>query len=205
MKLIHVPESEHNHGVSRKKANAILKLRPDVIFFEYPSCRKNSLSTFNKFEPAGKPREKIDEWKASIRNAAEQYPWLREENRIIEAVEYLWKKGRQVYLFEIDGPENLTNIGETAGPFNIAWNYLREIYMKRNLRRGERKKPKGTGLVLCHDFHWKNIQFLMKNPNQKQIWDHYFVRNGITTTPKEFENELKKENKMLYKYWKLKT
>jgi len=204
MKLIHVEEPEHKEEAAYKKAKEILRIKPDVILFEYPAKEGYSLSDFNKFGPKEKPKQKIADWKKRYATFSKKYPWLKSEHKIIEAIEQLWSEGKHVLLFEIDGPMELTRVEGTRGLLNIVWNYLREKYMAENIRKIS-KIDKKVALVLCHNFHWKNIQFLLKAPNKEQIWDYYFTRSGIKKLPKEVESELERRNKTLHKYWKLKS
>lgn len=206
MRLIHVDEPEHKEEIVRKQAEEILRIKPDIILFEFPKQKTRSLSDFNQFKPNEKPKQRAEELKQSYKRASEKYPWLKSEYKIIEAIEQLWSEGKQVYLFEIDGPIELTCSGErTGGLLNIVWNYLRERYMAENINK-IRKKVKGkTALILCHNFHWKNIQFLLKNPNKDKIWDYYFTKNRVTKSPKDVKLELKENAKVLYKYWNLKS
>ena len=78
--------------------------------------------------------------------------------------------------------------------------------MVENIRKIEKKIDKNKIILLfCYDFHWKNIQFLLKNPDKKEIWDYYFTKNRIIKSAKEIESELKEKNKELHKFWKLKS
>jgi len=207
MRLIHIEESEHKNEISYRKAKEILKIKPNVILFEYPIHEGSSLSDFNKFEPKEKPKQEIEGWKRGLAVSSKKYPWLKAEYKIIEAIEQLWIRGKQIYLFEIDGPVELTSLKGTKSQLNnIVWNYLREKYMIENIRKMEaRINKKSIVMILCHNFHWKNIQFLLKKPQKEKIWDYYFVKNGITKSPRQIQHELKKQNKILYKYWKLKS
>ena len=200
MRLVHVKEPEHEEEAASKKAEKILKIKPDVILFEYPVKEDFSLSYFNKFNPEKKPKDKIKELKKGYEISSKKYPWLKTEYKIFEAIEKLWDDGKQVYLFEIDAPVELTSVENTKGLLNIVWNFLRETYMIENIKKIESRFDKDkVALVFCHDFHWKNIQFLLKNPGKEEIWNHYFMQKS----PKEIEVELEQKNKILHKFWKL--
>ncbi len=213
MKLIHIEEPEHKEEISNKKAEEILKIKPDAILFEYPVPERNSLSDFNNFSPKEKPKQRIDAWKKSYAKYSEKYHWLKSEYKIIEAIEQLWNEEKQTYLFEIDGPIGLTSIGETKDSLKglqiIVWNYIREKFMAENIRNIESFLDKKAGkegvvLIFCHDTHWKNIRFLLKNPSKNEIQKYYFSRRGIKSI-KEIESELKEKNMLLYQFWKLKS
>ncbi len=213
MKLIHVEEPEHKEEISNKKAEEISRIKPDAVLFEYPVPERYSLSEFNNFSPKEKPKQRIEAWKRSYANYSEKYPWLKSEYKIIEAIEQLWNEGKQAFLFEIDGPIELTSIGKTKDSLKglqiVVWNYIREKYMVENIRNIEKFLDKKIGkesiaLVFCHDTHWKNIQFLLENPSKNEVQEYYFSQRGIISI-KEIESELKDKNGLLYKFWKLKT
>ena len=200
MKLIHIDEPRHSRKVIEKQAEAILKIKPDIILFELP--RVGELSYFNKFKPKNKPHERIDNIKEHFSALSKYYPWFASFYKIIEAVEQLWSKGKQVYLYEIDGPVELTSAGEgKRGVQNVVWNYLREKFMLESIKRLNRRFPRKKALLFCHNFHWGNLNFLLKKPSKKEIWNHYFKIIG-NVTPEWVERELRRKNKVLYKYWK---
>ena len=103
MKLIHVEEPKHDEKIAHNKAKIILKIKPDVILFEFPA-QNYSLSNFNKFESKEKPKQEIEKWKRGYEISAKKYPWLKSEYKIVEAIGELWNQGKQIYLFEIDAP-----------------------------------------------------------------------------------------------------
>ena len=53
MKLIHLKEPKHSKEINLKHAKDILKIKPDIILFEYPQDKKD-LSYFNKFTSSKK-------------------------------------------------------------------------------------------------------------------------------------------------------
>ena len=46
---------------------------------------------FNKFDPASKPKKKIEEWKHHLHHTAKRYPCLEAEYKVVEAIEKLWE------------------------------------------------------------------------------------------------------------------
>jgi hypothetical protein len=203
--IIHIDEPKHSQKVVSNQAKAILKFQPDAILFESPKQKNFSLSYFNQFSPEKKPKQRIEKLKQYYKTASKKYPWLKSEYKIFGAIEKLWDNGKNVSLFEIDAPVELTSVGEgTRGLLNIIWNYLREKYMVENIKKIKSKRKNKTVLIFCHNFHWKNIQFLLKNPSKNQIRNYFFTKNGINKSLKEIESELKDKNKTLYKYWKSK-
>lgn len=202
--IIHIDEPKHSQKIVNNQAKAILKFKPDAILFELPKQKNFSLSYFNQFSPKKKPKQKIEKLKQNYKIASKKYPWLKSEYKIFDSIEKLWNNRKNVHLFEIDAPVELTKAGEgTKGLSNLIWNYLREKYMVENIKKIKSKYPDKTLLLFCHNFHWKNIQFLLKNPSKEKIKNYYFIKNRINKSFKEIESELKK-NQVLYKYWKLK-
>ena len=205
MRLVHVEEPEHTPEGNIKKAEVIRETRPHAILFEWPTEVGFSLSEFNVFRPDEKPKKWLESVKEDYAKSSERYPWLKTRHIMIEAIEELWKEGRQVYLFEIDGPGELTAAAEAdvlhRGWLNPAWNYLREVYMHHNINKIEGRMEEGaTGLVICHDMHWRNIQFLRGKPSKEQIWDHYFG----SATLDEVEQSAR-ANHVLSKHWTVRS
>lgn len=77
MKLIHVEEPEHKEEISVKKAKGILKIKPDIVLFEYPKDSEPG-TFYNKFLPSKKPMKKFEKLKSNLRKSARLYPWLVE-------------------------------------------------------------------------------------------------------------------------------
>ena len=199
MKLVHVEEPAHTEGGAFRKAEAILSIKPDAILFEFPTEKSYSLSDFNRFEPSKKPKDLIDGVKRAYERASKWYPWLKTEHVVVEAVEKLWNEGVQVYLYEIDAPLELARaLGPDfqGGLCNTVWNYLREVYMFRSIRRIEEEMElDDNALVICSDGHWAN-EFLMTHPSTGQIWEYYFG----SCSREEVEAVLV-QNKTLLKHW----
>ena len=210
MKLIHVNEPKHTSKVTLRQAELISRIKPDAILFEWPASKHSTLKIYNKYKPRDKPDYRIKRWKAAMKISSKRYPWFKTFHKVITAIENLWKDGRQVYLYEIDAPAELTGIGyEKLNKYaNMVWCYLREVFMVENIRTIEsifkRRKKDTKIMLLCANFHWNNIQFLLKRPSKNEIWKHYFVGCGFDS-PKDLTRELKDKNKIIYKYWKLKS
>jgi len=200
-----VEEPTHTREGAFRKAEAILRIKPQAVLFEFPRETGFSLGEFNTFPPQNKPGEWVDSLKKSYRKDSEKYPWLETEHLVIEAIERLWEEGRQVYLFEIDAPLELTSQIESDAllreELNVAWNFLRELYMFETIKEIEKQIGEdGEALVICSDFHWNNIMFLMADPSRDEIWRHYFG----SATMEEVQNRVR-SNKVLAKHWTLKA
>lgn len=171
--LIHFNEPEHTAKLSIRKAKQILKLKPNIILFEY----------VQEFKPT------IEK----LRAATKKYRWLIGDIKIFEAIEKLRNQGRRVLIFNIDGPSELTSAGVgTKGMENMVWNFLREQYMIRVVRKVKSRFPRAKILVLCHNYHWKNIRFLLRKPSKKEIRKHYYFLGF---------SKFNLKNKILRKYW----
>lgn len=171
--LIHLDEPKHTARISIRKAGQILKLKPDVILFEYPQ----------EFKPTIK----------KLRESVKRYPWLIGDIKIFEAIEKLRSQDRKVLLFNIDGPVELTSAGEgTKDLENMVWNFLREQYMIKVIKKVKSRFPRAKIVVLCHNFHWKNIKFLLQKSSKKEIKKHYNFLGF---------SKINLKNKVLRKYW----
>jgi len=199
MTLIHLNEPKHTVRASIKKAKEVLKIKPDIILFEYPQDSEPG-TFYNKFLPSKKPLERFEKMKQNLRKSARKYPWLIGDVKIFEIVEMLWHKNKQVLLFNMDGPSDLTALCDRIVAsrnrllFDI-WNYLREQYMIKIIRKVKSEFPRSKIVIICHNSHWRNIQFLLRSPSKKEISDYYFSR-----IEEYVEYDLRKY-KTLQKYW----
>lgn len=181
MKLIHISEPKHKRPVAIRKATAILKFKPKYIFFETPKDAFN-ITQFNRYEPNNKPVSLIEAWKANLINNSKKYPWLKTETLIVDAIVKLWKSNHQIYLYNIDAPISLTSIiskimqKRDRFQFDV-WNFLREWHMCQAIAK---IKLTGNGLIFCHDMHWKNIKWFLRNkPSKNKFYKHYFGLIGL--------------------------
>ncbi len=199
MTLIHLNEPKHTLRVSIKKANEILKIKPDIILFEYPQDSEPG-TFYNRFLPSKKPMKRFEKLKQSLRKSARKYPWLIGDVKIFEAIEKLWCKNKQVLLFNMDGHSELTALCDRIVMsrnrllFDV-WNYLREQHMIKTIRKVRNEFPRSKIVIICHNSHWRNIEFLLRNPSKKEINDYYFSR-----IDEYIKFDLKKY-KILQKYW----
>ncbi|HKZ49384.1 MAG TPA: hypothetical protein VJ110_00025 [Candidatus Nanoarchaeia archaeon] len=180
MPLIHLDEPKHSVKVSTRHAKQILKLEPYAIVFEWPREFK-----FDK-------SKKWAALKVNLRKHAKEYPHLIGAIKIFEAIEKLRKKSKRVLLFSMDGPVELTSIKGTGGEVNAIWNYLRERFMAKTLSKIKSKYPRAKLVVLCHNYHWKNLKFLLRKPAKSDIRNYYFQNRDV----KPFLT-----NKIIKKYW----
>lgn len=199
MVLIHLDEPKHTVKISIKKAKEVLKLKPDIVIFEYPQ-RSEPGTFYNQFSPKDKPKNKFKKLKQNLRKSVRKYPWVIGDIKIFEAIEKLWDKNRQILLFNMDGPAELTSLcdkivkSQNRFLFDV-WNYLREQYMVKTIRQVRNKFPHAKIVVLCHNSHWKNIKFLLRNLSKKEIKNYYFSK---------IDNYIKfdlKKYKVIQKYW----
>jgi len=181
MALIHISESKHTVQNSLKKARAIKKLKPDIVIFEYPKDSEPGIY-YNKFSPNKKPLVKFNKVKQGLTKGARKHPWLAGDVKIFEEIENLWSSGKQVLLFNMDGPRELTvlcdKIVKSQNRFHFdVWNYCREQYMIKTIKQVRAKHPKAKIIVLCHNSHWESIKFLLSNPSKQAIKKYYFARH----------------------------
>ncbi|MFH0987188.1 MAG: hypothetical protein V1911_04050 [Candidatus Micrarchaeota archaeon] len=178
MVLIHLDEPRHSAKISRDQAKKILKIRPDIVVFEYPQDSSPG-EFFNKFSPKNKPLKKFWKIKKGFLKQVKKYPWLKGDVEVLEAIEKLWSEGRQVFLYNMDAPRKITKICDEKEAFenrllHDALNRIREQYMIKMINKISKKHKRKKIIVLCHDYHWKNLKFLMKKPSKRNISEHYF-------------------------------
>jgi len=202
VRLVHRAEPEHTEKISSGHADLVSRLRPDFVFFEYPRDSWG-LSRLNAHPPDAKPAEIVGQWRRGTADAARRYPSLAGDLRIIDAVAALWGEGRQVLVFEADGPQELTSTPENKpGMGNAAWLFLRESYMADAVREGVRGARGKTALVICHDFHWKGLKLLLPKPPCAVVWGHYFAGFSATVPSRaEVERALEQGFPTLWRQW----
>ncbi len=202
-------------GVDLRQANAVLKHRPDIILWESPAHLGRPGSRFNRYRPEKKPLKELKNIEKNLRSIAKVTPWVLSDVYTYRNIFSLWKTGHQILLFDVDAPSDLLREGfnpethkarpERRGAHLLWWVriYIREVVMARSieaiLKKVENKNQ--TVLVFIEKFHWINVQFLLTHPTQKEIWRYYFGGfRGLTR--RSLEEQIKRENKVFWKYWK---
>lgn len=197
-----------------RQANVVKKYRPDIILFELPARHGNPALSFNRYGPSEKPHREIARVKRSLANAAREYPYALSDIRVWENIERLWREGRNVLLFNIDGPDILRrNFHAAYGglPYEtlrkklIFWVhcYLREAAMADHIRRivkNYKGKQRPVIAVFLQSVHWRHVKFLLKNPSQREIWRYYFGR--FPERGPAMDREIKKASAVHYAAWK---
>ena len=201
--------------IDPRQAKAVKRYKPDLIFFEMPSSEGNVSSPFNTYSVEKKPFKKIEKIKEGIRKEAKKIPYALSDALVWDEIASLWAKGHNILLFNIDAPQELRRnaflqyrhiaLSRAKRQWQF-WAYLcvRDTIMARHMEKVLKKYGKGKKLVAAvflQSIHWQHVQFLLKNPSQKRIWDYYFGRFP-KLTPDIVEGELPKENPILYRYWK---
>lgn len=204
-------------NVDLRQANAVLKYKPNIIIQEAPSNSKISDSVFNKYSPANKPLYELKKIRADLKHTAKKYPWVLSVIYVFENIKKLWESGHDVKIYNVDAPSELlrqTLINKwnvIKGPHRRgthliwwAYIYLRELmmtkYVSKILAKNKNKKDL-TMLIFMQKFHWRNVQFQLLHPQKDIIWKYYFGKFK-NLSPKDVEKIIKKENPVLYKYWK---
>jgi len=200
--IVHSGKAEESAANTTQSAEVLRSVKPDLIFLEWQPT--DWLEALNGFPACGKPADVIKRWRKFYANNAAQYPWLATAGEVITALESEWATGHQVYVLPFDGPQELTASTENRpGLGNAVWIFLRERFMIERLRHPGVETHGKTALVLCHDFHWQNLRFLLQKPTAEQIWLHYF---GPLSSPvksrAEVERELAAGSPTLWKYWR---
>lgn len=196
--------------VDLRQAKAVSKYQPDIIVLEYPSDKETPDTVFNKFLPVDKPLNKLPKFSKKI---FALNPWAKSDLAMWDNIAYLWKNNHQTLIYRADAPSDLVrewylvwkNMYPCAMKNWLWWTriYLRERYMVRNIRwvlSHYHSKQRPTVLIFLQSFHWRHVQFLLKNPSGKQIWNYYFGKfKGLR--PSVVAQTLKKHNKVFYKHW----
>jgi hypothetical protein len=198
--LFHVAEPKHTAEQNLRMGRAIAEVRPDAILFEYPTINGRTLSEFNAHAPRAKPEARVRNWIEFYKKVALRYPWFGTWYVMFEPIRNQWRQGRQVLLFEIDAPQELTAIGPTRGTQNAAWTYLRERYMAAHIREVAARLKGGRLLVSCHDFHWKRVLFLLEDHDQEATLQFFFGQTFIGTVS-GLENLIRNGHPMIHRHW----
>jgi hypothetical protein len=215
MKIINISCFEGNK-VDMRQANAVLKYNPDIIIREVPNNSKKPGLIFNKYPANKKPVNELEKIKNDLKKVSKKYPYVLSDVYMFENLKKLWLSGYDVKIYDVDAPSELLhesvknkwskkNKPHRRGTHLVWWAYIyvRELIMTKYTKEilTKNKDEKGlTVLVFIQKFHWLNIKFQMSH-SKTEIWNYYFGKfNSLTS--KEIKKLLKKENAVLYKYWK---
>ncbi len=196
-----------------RQARVVFERKPDIIFFEMPADTLAPL--FNKYDPERKPHEKVEKIKEYLTRASKKYPYARSDLRVWENIESLWRNGHNVLIYNIDAPQELRlrhNKYHTDTLYSVAkkdlsfcvYLYVRERYMLKSINsalKNYREKRRPIVAVFLQSIHWDHVKFMMKNPSKEKIWQYYFGRFS-NLKPSTIGECIKREDKILYKYWK---
>ena len=196
-----------------RQTRAVLKYEPDIIFFEYPGENGNPESIFNKYNCENKPFKEVEKIKANLKKTSKQFKYALSDIKTWESIEYLWRNGYNVLLYNVDASKELRQEFFEVWRFmypcalkNWLWwvkIYIRERIMAdhiRNILKKYKRKPNPTVLVFLQSFHWLHVKFLLTNPSKKEIWKYYFGKFN-EVAPQNIESKIKKQNKLFHKYW----
>lgn len=213
---IHQVSCREGKGLDLRQAKAVLRHRPDVIIFEAPPTGKTADLVYNKYPPSRKPLKALGKYKKMLKDVSRKAPWVLSDVHTFNNIEKLWAEGHDVKLYNVDGPHGLLNIkvkyfqkglpkAQRRGTHFDWWVriYLRETIMVRHVRKilEKARKDGTTVLVFLQSFHWRNVQFLLKNPTKAQIYKYYFgAFKGMNL--KTIDERVSKSNPPLYRYWK---
>ncbi len=200
-----------------RQAEAVIKKRPDVIFFEAPTPLGKPSLNYNKFSTKNKPLSDLKKHYKMLKEVSKKYPWVISDIQTYKNIEKLWKEGHDVKLYSIDAPSELLKIGinlnnDIKPPkpkrrgTNFNWwvrIYLRERIMSNYMMKILPKyKKENTALVFLQSFHWRNVKFLLSKPSKQQIYKYYFGSFKSLNLGNLNEHVLETNNPILTKYWK---
>lgn len=192
-----------------RQARAVLKYSPDLILLESPNDGKSCSYPFNRYLPKNKPLRILDRMIENLEEAGKRTPWVRSDIAMWQNVAFLWKQGKQVLLFRLDGPRDLVvrpvaEIDWGRKPRDVmGWVriYLREKFMAKHFDEVlARHSDKKICLVFLQSLHWEGVRLLSNHPSKARIWKRYFGRfKGLN--PNELA-KLVKSYPVLWKYWR---
>lgn len=201
-------------GPDYRQAKAVLKYRPDIIIFESASKNRTPNTVYNKYICEKKPIKLVRSHQKWLKKKSKEYGDATSDIPIWDNIVKLWGERQNVLLYDADGSNELRQeffeVWKYMYPCalkNWLWwvrIYLREKYMAKNIKwilKKNKSKKNLIVVIFIQNFHWKHIKFLLNNPTKKQIWNYYFKNfKGITKI--NITKKIKRENKILYKYWK---
>lgn len=203
-------------GPDHRRADYVLKYRPDIIVFEYACDNDNPDTIFNRYDCKHKPLKMVRKLQKTLKEVSKE-PGNGDAAADVplwENIIKLWGEGHNVLLYYTDGPTELRReffeVWKYMYPCaikNWLWwvrIYLREKYMAKYIRwiLDHNKNRKGlTVAIFLESFHWRHIKFLLNNPTKKQVWDYYFGKFP-EINPKNIAQKIKTENLLFGRYWK---
>ncbi len=214
---VHFKQADCIEGkrVDLRQAELIARYKPDLIFFELPARNGKPDTVFNKFAANRKPLRDLLAIKRNLLREARRFPYALSDVYVWDAIQNLWEEGRNTLVFNVDRPEDVRRAYfKRHGRVSYArakrhwwfWAYLlvRESEMARHIKqvvelRGRRNI---IAVVLLQSIHWNHVQFLMRNPSKKKIWDYYFGRFP-DLTPAKLSALLRTHEQTLFRYWQV--
>lgn len=197
-----------------RQARAVLKHKPDIIFFELPEKDESPETIFNKYDCKNKPLKEVNIIKKRLENASKEFKYALSDIKTWENIEKVWQEEHNILLYNVDGPKELRL------EFFEAWNntypcitknwlwwvkiYLRERIMANHISSIIKKykmKKNPIALIFLQNFHWRHVKFLLENPSKEEIWKYYFG-NFSEVTSLIISKKIKENNKLFYNYWK---
>ena len=197
-----------------RQANAVKKLKPDIIILEYPNDNPTPSLEFNNFPAEKKPARLTKPLLRKFSPAVLKiHPWAVSDNFMWRNVLDHWNAGHQIMIYSVDAPPELTsewlevwNHMYPCAKKNWLWwvqIYLRERIMANHVswildNYSESLEP--TTLVFLQKFHWDHVKFLMANDSPDKIWDYYFGKFDEIDR-ETIRARIDKNNKVFLKYW----
>jgi hypothetical protein len=208
-----------------RQARAVLKFKPDMIILEYPNDTSTPGIELNNYSPFEKPKDLIEErLKPLSDQVLNKHPWAQSDLYMWQNIAKLWSEGKQVLVYQIDGPSELTSewleVWAHMYPCstkNWVWwvqIYLRERLMANNMQRvldEYKTKSNPRTLVFVQNeysykgqikgLHWGHVEYLLGKPSKEDIWQYYFGAFSKEVTRNTIAQKIKKLNPVFYSYW----
>jgi len=198
------------HKKIKIQAELIKKHKPDIVVFEIPYTHK---MPFNKYKADNKPLDEYRKMIAYLKRNSKKYPQSQADLKIWENIYNLWREGKNTLVYNIDAPDEIRdyhfNKNQKYNTVRNQWYFwvylfIREMNMAKHMRpilEKIKSNQKVTIAIFLELNHWKHVKFLLSNPSRQQVWDYYFKRFP-ELSPKSIDENVKKFDKMYYKYWK---
>lgn len=201
--------------IDLRQAKAVLKFKPDIIILEYPNGTSTPGIELNNYSPLEKPIDLIEKrLKPLSEQVLNRHPWAQSDHFMWQNIVKLWSEDKQVLVYEIDGPPELTSewleVWAHMYPCatkNWVWwvqIYLRERLMANNMQRVLDEyitKSDPRLLIFLQSLHWEHVEYLLGKPTKEDIWQFYFGAFSKEVTRDTIAQKIKKLNPVFYSYW----
>jgi hypothetical protein len=209
---IHQFSCREVNGIDLRQANALLKHKPDMVFWEAPSNKNSASLILDPRQSIVQQKDTLRERISYLKEVAKKVPWAASDIHVYENAIKLIENGYKIRMYHVDGPHelllqtilnkwDLIEKPRQKGRHILWWTYiyLRERIMANNIKPLLKNKDQKI-LIFMQKFHWLHVNFLLSEPSKDMIWGYYFGKFE-NVTRKNISEILKTRNKVLHKFW----